>query len=43
MKTLRTIIMIPFFPVVVFAGVLLNDLTGILEYYYPLFYKNLDA
>lgn len=36
-KILRSIICIPLFPFVVFAGILFDDLDGILDFYYPLF------
>ena len=36
-EIIRSIVCIPFLPFVFFAGVLLDDIEGILDFYYPLF------
>lgn len=37
-QIVRSIVMTPALPLVIFVGILLDDMTGILEYYYP-YYK----
>lgn len=36
---IRSILLLPFFPIVVLSGIIIDDVTGVLEYYYPLFKK----
>ena len=39
-QIVRSVLCLPFFFIIVFGGVIINDVTGILDYYYPLFRQN---